>query len=121
MPDQTRNDWIPSRPDELGTLVVVSEPQDAPGLRPLTTQFATQTFNFDDEPLTKFYFSDVPYGLVAESSQRLAAYSYAWIPKGIRDLFTGKCSGQDCTESRECVRPGCVCKKSMFSSAWKCR
>ena len=121
MPDQTRNDWVPLRPSELGTLVLVSENGDVPRLLQMTVQYASETFNFDDEELTKFYFSKVPYAFVAEGRERLAAYSYAWIPKGIRDFFKGKCGGEDCTASRICRRPGCVCMPSKFSSVWKCR
>jgi len=120
MPDQTRNDWIPLQPSELGTLVLVSQEGDIPGLLQIV-QYAGETFNFDDEELTKFYFSKVPYEFVAENRRRLAAYSYAWIPERIRDFFKGKCGGEDCTESQICRRPGCVCTQSKFSSAWKCR
>jgi hypothetical protein len=130
MPDQTRNDWVPLQRSELGTLVLVSENRDVPQLLrmtgivltepPGTDQYASETFNFDDEELTKFYFSKMPYAFVAEGRERLAAYSYAWIPEG-RDFFKGKCGGEDCTASRICRRPGCVCTPSKFSSAWKCR
>jgi hypothetical protein len=121
MSDQTRNDWLPLLASELGTLVLVSENRDVPRLLQLTVQYPSETFNYDAEELTKFYFSNVPYGFVAEGSERLTAYSYAWIPERIRDFFRGKCGGKDCTASRICRRPGCVCTPSKFSSVWKCR
>jgi hypothetical protein len=121
MPDQTRKAWIPLRRSELGTLVLVSQNQDIPRLLEMTAQFAREAFNIDDEALTKFYFSNVPYRFVAEGSERLAAYFYAWIPDRIRDFFKGKCERDDCTASRICKRPGCVCTKSILSSTWTCR
>jgi hypothetical protein len=121
MPDQTRNDWVPLRPSELGTLVLVSENGDVPRLLQMTVQYASERFVFDDEDLTKFYFSNVPFAFVAEGRERLAAYSYAWIPEVVHDFFKGKCGREDCTASRICRRPGCVCTPSKISSAWKCR
>ena len=73
MPDQTRNDWVPLLPSELGTLVLVSEKDDVPRLLQIV-QYASEAFSLD-EGLTKFYFSKVLYAFVAEGSERLAAYS----------------------------------------------
>jgi len=122
MPDQTRRDWIPSNITEVGTLVLVSANESVPQLLPMFVNFAApSSFNFSDDPVTKFYFSNVPYVFVAESGARLSAYSYAWIPKGIRDFFIGKCGGEDCTESKVCVRPGCICTPKILSNGRTCR
>ena len=121
MPDQTRTDWLPLQPSELGTLVLVSENGDIPLLLQMSVQYPGEKFNFDDEELTKFYFSNVPYGFVAERREWLAAYSYAWIPERIGNFFRGRCGGEDCTASRTCRRPGCICTPSKLSSTWKCR
>jgi len=121
MPDQTRTDWIPRELQALGTLVLISEQEGIPSLIDITRQFSSETFRTTDEDLTKFYFSEVPYSFVTEYVAALAAYSYVWIPEGIRNFFKGICRGEDCTASQSCVRPGCVCKQSLLSKKWKCR
>ncbi len=121
MTDQTRKDWIPLKPSELGTLALVSKNEDIPRLLQIASQYASETFRFDDEELTKFYFFEVPYAFLVENHEPLAAYFYVWIPGQIRDSFKGTCGGEDCAGSRICRRPGCVCTQSKLSGAWKCR
>jgi len=121
MPDQTREEWRFSKPAELGTLVAVTENDRTQSLLTLMRGFAEQNFIFEDEPITKFYFGAVPYVFVLQNSSLLDEFAFAWIPDFIRELFRGRCAGDDCEASKYCVRPGCICKKSIITGKYKCR
>jgi hypothetical protein len=121
MPDQTRPEWIGDYNAD-GTLVIVAEGTAAPGLLQFIPNAPAQQFFFDDdEGLIKYYFSNVTYGFVSERSERFSPFYYAWIPGWIRDIFVGKCDRKDCSTSKICVRPGCICTRGRITGSWRCR
>jgi hypothetical protein len=120
MPDQTRREWR-SESSAKGTLVVVSETGLSGVLLELAQRILPQQFVDDEEGLVKYYFTNIAYGLVMERSEQLVSFYYAWVPDWIRDIFVGKCDRKDCSASKICVRPGCICAPGKITGKLRCR
>lgn len=121
MPDQTRSEWIGDYSAD-GTLVIVAERAAAPHLREFIPNTPSQRFVFEDGGgFIKYYFPSISYGFVTERSERLSPFYYTWIPAWIRDVFIGKCDRTDCSKSKACVRPGCICTPGKVTGSWRCR
>jgi hypothetical protein len=106
MADQTLADWRGTA--GYGTLVIVSKTGLTPDLASLAKEFSGQTFTWPGEPdLVKVYLRNIKELQVETFT--LQQHEFSWIPDTVTDLFIGTCSGDDCSKSQTCAKPGCVC------------
>ena len=117
MTDQTKKEWLASvRGDHLGTLVLVTRDLQNATVLKLISSYEIQSFRSEGEGLTKLYISNVPHGLIR--TLELSRIDFDWLAKILKPIKR-ICASHDCTASKICVTPGCICTE-VATNSWKC-